>query len=137
MFIETYAFEDFDFIKKEKCIDIYTEKATCDSTAKACTPKTRNGCQYIVRAYYDELYKSATLSKVSDSEAKECRDSGSVCTHIVDATYSQLFSKVDINRVATCTKDATNGTSACPVEMRAEFSPDAKFYLINPAGASQ
>lgn len=146
LFIETYVFEDFQYANNGKCIDEYTKKATCvtecrnsngcDSGTKTCISSSRNGCQYVVRAYYDELFVAATATKVDESTAKKCDQVSKPCTHLVMATYSQMFSKVDINRVAACTKDLTNGTSACPVEMRAEFSQDAKFYLINPSGVS-
>jgi len=136
LFIETYAFEDTHYTDAERCTDIYLSKQTCSVTAGKCVSVMLNGCQYTIRAYYDELFKTATAKKTTEAETKACLNAGASCTHLVEATYSQLFSKVDINRVASCTKDATTGASTCPVEMRAEFSSDAKFYLINPGGAT-
>jgi hypothetical protein len=137
LFIETYTFEDIHYTDGERCTDPYLSKPTCSESAGKCQALAANGCQYTVRAYYDELYKSATARKASEAEKKECLKMSAVCTHLVEASFSQLFSKVDINRVAACTKDASSNISTCPVEMRAEFSNDAKFYLINPAGSSQ
>lgn len=136
LFIETYTFEDTHYSDNERCNDPYLVKPTCSETAGKCQAILANGCQYTIRAYYDELYKSASAKETSDAEKKACLNAGVFCSHIVEASYSQLFSKVDINRVAACTKDATSDVSTCPVEMRAEFSNDAKFYLINPGGAT-
>lgn len=144
LFIETYVFEDFKYANSDNCIDNYIRINTCvtecrdtngcDSGTKNCISSSRNGCQYVVRAYYDELFASATATKVDESTSKKCNLSSQPCTHVVEAKYSQMFNKVDINRVAACIKNPTSGTTNCPVEMRAEFSQDAKFYLINPSG---
>jgi hypothetical protein len=142
-FIEVYTFEAKDHANKNRCKDEISSDTVCEAVCKqtectnfnkTCTPLTENGCRYTVRAYYDELYKTASLKKLTSEEAKQCDTSttGLTCTHQVTATYSQLFSKVDLNRVSACSADIATGISNCPVEMRAEFSDDAKFYLISP-----
>jgi hypothetical protein len=148
IFIEAYTFEDSRHPNKNKCTDEVTGETVCDATCKTgtecsvatkvCRATSKNGCRYIVRAYYDELYASMSVKKLSSDESKKCSEGSAFlgCTHIITATYSQLFSKVDTNRVSACTIDPTTGASACPVEMRAEFSEEAKFYLIN-SGASK
>lgn len=143
LFIEAYAFEDSRHPNKNRCTDEVTADTVCEPICKSgtecsiatktCRATSKNGCRYIVRAYYDELYASMNVKKLSTEESKKCSENSASlgCTHIVTATYSQLFSKVDTNRVSACTVDPTTGASACPVEMRAEFSEEAKFYLIN------
>lgn len=148
-FIETYVFEDDTYPMQDKCTDKQTNKKTCElscprseseclASKKICVPLKNRGCHYVVRGYYDELYSTSTITPVSSDEKKICESQASLkCTHKISAKYAQLFDKVDINRVATCITDPTNGTISCPVELRAEFGSNAKFYLINSSGATR
>lgn len=144
--IETYSFEDRTLITSEKCssrtstgkcrIECVNGDSDCDAQNKTCKALVPRGCRYIVRAYYDELYTSSQILKVNDEEKKMCNTVGSLpCTHKVTAKYNQLFDEVDINRVSTCTVLTDTSTASCPVEIRAKFGPNAKFYLINGASS--
>lgn len=95
-----------------------------------CIALSVNGCHYVLRAYYDEMFSSATMSEVTDEQKKAC-DKAFACTHRVNATFSQLFKNVDIIQVTSCTVSPSNGAKSCPVQLRAEFDDSAKFYLIN------
>lgn len=140
-YIEVYAFENRNYSFTEKCsvngqatcfVECESGGSDCQLSEKKCTPLDRAGCRFTVRAYYDELYTSASISALTESQKTKC-ESGKVCTHRVTATNSQLFSKVDIIRVATCTSD-NDGNLECPVDIRAEFSPDSTFYLASSSG---
>jgi hypothetical protein len=145
-FIETYLFEDTTYTQSSLCKTSVSKQASkctlvcpenkpvCSADVKYCQAMTTRGCRYIIRAYYDEMYTSATIAPVSQKEKQACV---LTCTHKVVAKYNQLFEKVDINRVAACVKDTSTGKTACPVEVRAEFGANAKFYLINATGGTQ
>lgn len=146
-FIETYMFEDKDYLFNQHCLDSKTRKKTCeavcadastscDEDVKVCKPLTERGCMYVVRGYYDELYTNATLSSATAKEKESCLSSQKIaCTHKVTAKYNQLFDSVDINKTSSCSTD-TAGVQKCLVDMRAQFSADAKFYFVNSSGAS-
>lgn len=151
IYIETYTFENSEYNRQDKCTDNKTPTCEmicrsgtskeCDETDKKCTPLIPNGCRYTVRAYYDELFTAATIVPVTNDEAADCKKNSEwangSCTHKVTASYNQLFEKVDINRVASCSPDPNNlGALSCPVQMRAEFGSNAKFYLVS-SGATQ
>lgn len=146
MFIETYAFEDSNYTLKNKCLDKTISKSTCKAVCptsdqvcataqKACMPLTNKGCQFVIRAYYDELFTSAKAEKLDEATQKALCPINTpgykYCTHRISATYEPLFEKVDINRITACSIEKTTGVRSCPVEMRAEFGVDAKFYLVN------
>ena len=146
MFIETYTFEDSDYTLKNKCLDKIISQATCKAVCpasdqdcsvaqKACTPLVAKGCQFVIRAYYDELFTSAKAEKLDEATQKAVCPIATTgfkfCTHRITATYEPLFEKVDINRITACSTDQTTGVQSCPVEMRAEFGANAKFYLVN------
>lgn len=149
LFIETYAFEDSNYTLKSRCTDKLVSKTTCKAVCpgmnpdctiaqKVCEPIDNIGCQFIVRAYYDELFTSAKAEKLDESTQKSVcplATSGySTCSHKITATYEPLFEKVDINRITSCSTEQTTGVQSCPVEMRAEFGANAKFYLVNVGG---
>lgn len=148
-FIETYTFNDDNYTNAEKCTDTKTNKKTCsmvcadnqndcETSSKTCVPLQDRGCRYVVRSYYDELYTSSSIIPASKEEKVLCeKNSGKKCTHKVSAQYSQLFDKVDINRVASCATDEKTSKISCPVQVRAKFDSNAKFYLINGIGATQ
>jgi len=140
-FIETYVFEDKDYMfnghctnkDKKKTCEIVCKDASpdCGEDRKICKPLDNKGCSYIIRGYYDELYTSASITETTPKEKASCRSSlGQPCTHKVKAKYNQLFDKVDINKTSACSTD-TAGVKKCPVDIRAQFSTSAKFYLLN------
>jgi hypothetical protein len=145
-FIETYLFEDRDFLTNKNCAVVYQgqvskkdgqscqlkcsdSSAECTPEKLICTPLKEKGCQYVIRGYYDELYRRASIELIAQNVRKNCKFA---CSHKVTALYSELFEKVDINRVGSCSKELTTGLSVCPVEIRAEFGVNSKFYLANP-----
>jgi Tfp pilus assembly protein PilN len=149
-FVEAYVFQDNNYLLKDKCTDKRgTNKVTCKTVCKdgaeecsadqlTCAPTSIQGCRYVIRGYYDELYTKATLTEATNNEKETCEKSGNlVCTHKVTATYSQLFNRVDINSVQSCSVNSTTGLTSCPVSMRAEFSNGSTFYLINGTGSAQ
>jgi hypothetical protein len=113
---------------------------TCKEPDSAkCEPAIENGCQYIVKAYYDEIIADMRLVKLPVNSKLSCAilsEEPKACTHEITARYIQLFSKADINSVSTCSVDLTTGSKICPVEIRAEFGPESKFYLINSAAGA-
>ena len=140
-FIETYVFENKDYMfndhctnksKKDTCEAVCKSSApSCDDDLKVCKPLIEKGCKYTIRGYYDELYSSATIAETSPKEKNSCRSTtGLACTQKVTAKYNQLFDKVDINKASACNTDAT-GVKKCPVDIRAQFSSSAEFYFIN------
>ncbi len=146
IFIDSYVFADRSYLSSEKCTSRSPEQScadTCNDIGECsyipdrCQALSTNGCRYIVRAYYDELYSTASIEKVAESES--CAKSTNPlvkCSHKVKASFSPLFNQVDINNVGVCVRPE-NGPINCAVEMRAEFSESAKFYLINATGASK
>ena len=150
-YIETYTFENNEYNRRDDCrlgseetcrmVCRSTTQKNCTESEKKCVPLSQNGCRYTVRAYYDELFTSATITPASQEESADCKKNsiwaGGICTHKINASYNQLFERVDINRVASCAPDPINiGALSCPVQMRAEFGSNAKFYLIS-SGAAQ
>lgn len=149
-FTETYLFNDTGYIFGKDCIAQISgsNKSTCDAVCsngldncdydqKVCIPKSEKGCHYVIRGYYDELYTNAKITSVSSAEQATCNSNGNSCTHKIVATYNQLFEKIDINRVTACQADAISGLNQCKVEMRAQFDPNSKFYLISDGGATK
>jgi hypothetical protein len=146
-FIETYMFEDKDYIFSGHCTDKTSRKKTCETVCsdsgttctddqKICHPLVNRGCRYIIRGYYDELYTTAVITPTSSKEKEACKSLRQLsCTHKVTAKYNQLFDNVDINKTSACSVDAT-GAQKCLVDIRAQFSPDAKFYFVNTSGVS-
>lgn len=150
IFIDSYIFEDRAYTLGKSCHQEGNQKndqacsvvcndgsANCKESMKICSPKVEKGCQYIIRAYYDELVTGATIEKLDDKTKSVLCPSGDMnyraCTHRVVATYEPLFNEVDINRVSACTIPSDSLPASCPVEIRAEFGQNAKFYLINGA----
>ena len=139
-FIETYTFENKSYNRTNcsskstgpnKCkISCPNAGAPCTEDEKICVPTSARSCQYTLRGYYDEMYSSATIKPINQKDQQSCTYT---CTHRITAKYNQLFEKVDINRVAACGIDPITGINKCPVEIRAEFGVNAKFYLVNPA----
>lgn len=140
-FIETYVFENKDYMFNSSCINkrrkttceviCKDSSPTCDEDQKICKPLEKKGCSYIIRGYYDELYSSASIVEATPKEKGTCRSSGGqACTHKIVAKYNQLFDKVDINKTSACSTDTT-GVKKCSVDIRAQFSSNAKFYFVN------
>lgn len=141
-FIETYVYLDPSSYRGNGCktSDGKTQCAVTCATANdcgvenlICTPTTDKGCRWIARGYYDEVLSTGVLEQADEDIARSCSLSGRPCTHKVSFSYTQMFDKVDIIRVAGCANDSTTNKVSCPVEVRAEFSKDAKFYLISEA----
>jgi hypothetical protein len=111
-FIETYMFEDKNYMFNQHCLDSKTRKKTCEAVCadasttcgedtKTCKPLVDRGCKYVIRGYYDELYTSASLAQATAKEKESCLSSRKVnCTHKVTAKYNQLFDNVDINKTS-------------------------------------
>jgi hypothetical protein len=146
-FIETYLFEDKDYMFTHHCQGADHKKTceaicnnastTCDADQKVCHPLINKGCSYIIRGYYDELYTTASIVPTSSKEKATCQSNRQrPCTHKITAKYNQLFDNVDINKTSACVADSS-GALKCPVDLRAQFSSDAKFYFVNSTGATQ
>jgi hypothetical protein len=145
-FIETYLYENTDFLASKECTPIATKdkkscklicptvEQNCATESLICVPTINHGCQYVIRGYYDELYTSATIVPINDKDRAQCAFD---CTHKVTAKYSEMFEKVDINRVSACTRALATNVYSCPVEMRAEFGANSKFYLANTGAATK
>jgi predicted transcriptional regulator len=145
-FIETYVFEDVDFLTSTTCkpqknaqsqsckVVCRDNSATCSQDQKMCVPLVARGCKYILRGYYDEPYITAEIAQIPEKDRKACAFE---CTHKVSATYSQMFSKVDINSVSGCSYDPAADKTSCQVAMRAEFGANSRYYFLNDPGAKK